>query len=511
MLTGRKYRLELDFGQRLFAERVAGICRSVWNTGLEQRRAYRRRGAFIGYAEQCAQLADAKGEFPWLAKAPAQVLQQTLKDLDEACRRHGTWKVHWKSKARWTPSFRFPTAKQIPVETIDRKWGRVFLPKFGWVKFRLSRPLGGTVKSATVSRDGKHWFISFLIDDGLQTPLAHACSDAVAGVDRGVVTAAVTSDGEFFDRRHATQAGVSSMCPPAEQDERATRVAYLTPGEAERYLRLQRQLARTGKGSRRRGRVVRAMGAVMRRARYRRADFNAQAAHRLTRDYAHIVLEDLDVSAMTASASGTLQEPGSRVAQKSGLNRAILDKGWYGLEVALRSKSRYTGSVIEKVPAAYTSQTCSAPACGRVDAKSRENQALFRCTTCGHTEHADVNAAQCIKARRQAAGPAVSGRGDSGAARVEEASSTPFQSLRRAASCRVSGTGIPVPSASGRGAGQSGRNACGVGGQRVCECVSRGIPCAQGWFPVTGSLYAGTPPSTRGISWWPGFPAIPIS
>ncbi|MGW0193229.1 helix-turn-helix domain-containing protein [Nonomuraea sp. NPDC003201] len=46
--------------QGRFAERLGGICRSVWNTGLEQRRAYRRRGAFIGYAEQCRQLAEAK-------------------------------------------------------------------------------------------------------------------------------------------------------------------------------------------------------------------------------------------------------------------------------------------------------------------------------------------------------------------------------------------------------------------------------------------------------------------
>ncbi|MGW4965494.1 hypothetical protein ACWEPL_50440 [Nonomuraea sp. NPDC004186] len=74
----------------------------MWNTGLEQRRAYRRRGAFIGYAEQCRRLAEAKTDpdCAWLAEAPAQVIQQTLKDLDEACRRHGTWKVRWKSKAR---------------------------------------------------------------------------------------------------------------------------------------------------------------------------------------------------------------------------------------------------------------------------------------------------------------------------------------------------------------------------------------------------------------------------
>ncbi|GGK69081.1 hypothetical protein Ppa06_27530 [Planomonospora parontospora subsp. parontospora] len=126
------------------------------------------------------------------------------------------------------------------------------------------------------------------------------------------------------------------------------------------------------------------------------------------------MLEDLHVRAMTASASGTAAAPGARVAQKSGPNRAILDKGRYGLEVALRSAARYTGSVVSAVPAAYTSQTCSAPACGRVDAKSRESQALFRCTACGQVEHADVNAAKCVKIKGQAAGPVVSGRGDFG-------------------------------------------------------------------------------------------------
>ncbi|GGL41854.1 RNA-guided endonuclease InsQ/TnpB family protein [Planomonospora parontospora] len=425
MLTGRKYRLELDFGQKLLAERIAAACRAVWNTALEQRRAYRRRGAFIGYAEQCRQLADAKKDFPWLAEAPAQALQQTLKDLDQACRRHGTWTVRWKTRTRWRPSFRFPTPKHIPVQTINRRWAQVFLPKIGWVRFRLSRPLGGTVKSATVSRDGAHWFIAFLVEDGQCTPQVHARPETAVGVDRGVITAAVTSDGEFFDRRHATATGVSCPEPPKEgKAERAAEQGYLTPGETERYLRLQRRLARATKGSGRRRRVVRALGVIMGRVRRRRADFTAQAAHRLTRDYAHVVFEDLRVRGMTASASGTAEAPGTRVAQKSGLNKAILDKGWYGLEVAVRAKARYTGSLVSTVPAAYTSQTCSVPACGWVDAKSRESQALFRCTACGQVEHADVNAAKCVKIRGQAAGPVVSGRGDCGGARVGEASST---------------------------------------------------------------------------------------
>ncbi|MFC4059501.1 RNA-guided endonuclease InsQ/TnpB family protein [Planomonospora corallina] len=434
MLTGRRYRLEFDTGQRLLAERVAAVCRSVWNTGPAQRRAYRDRGAFIGYAEQCRQLAEAKKEFPWLAEPPAQVLQQTLKDLDAACRRHGTGRVRWKTRQRWRPSFRFPTPAHVPVQTVNRRWGRVLLPKFGWVPFRLSRPLGGSVRSATVSRDGVHWFIAFVVEDGHRTPEVHARPDAVAGVDRGVVTAAVTSDGEFFDRRHAGPAGVSSMRPPTEgEGEGGKRAGYLSAGEAERYVRLQRRLARARKGSARRAGVAAQIAQLMRRARQRRADFNAQAAHRLTRDYAHIVFEDLNVRAMTASAAGTVDAPGVRVAQKSGLNRAILDKGWYGLEVAVRSKARCTGSIVSMVPAAYTSQTCSAPACGRVDAKSRDSQALFRCTACGHTEHADVNAAKCVKATGQAAGPAVSGRGDLGVAWVGEASST--RSTARGAPC----------------------------------------------------------------------------
>ncbi|WP_371825860.1 RNA-guided endonuclease InsQ/TnpB family protein [Nonomuraea turcica] len=420
VLAGRRYRLEFDFGQRLFAERLGGICRSVWNTGLEQRRAYRRRGAFIGYEAQCRQLAEAKSDpdCAWLAEAPAQVIQQTLKDLDLACRQHGTWKVRWKSKARWRPSFRFPTAKHIPVERISRKWGRVFLPKFGWVRFRLSRPLGGSVKSATVARDGKHWFISFLVDDGLGEVGEHARPGRHVGVDRGVVTAAVTSEGEFFDRRHAGEDGVSSTAPPVEGGDSPGDTGFLSAGEAIRYRRLERKLARSKKGSNRRRRVVRAMGDLMRRARWRRADFNAQAAHRLTRDNAIVTLEKLNVRAMTASVAPKPDpgKPGGYLpngrAAKAGLNKSILDKGWYGLETALRSKARYTGTSIRVVDPAYTSQTCSNPLCGTVDAKSRESQADFRCTSCGHVEHADVNAAKNIKARGYAAGLVVSGRGD---------------------------------------------------------------------------------------------------
>ncbi|MEV5086262.1 helix-turn-helix domain-containing protein, partial [Streptomyces sp. NPDC056159] len=110
MLSGRRYLLDLSPEQEEMCEEFGGICRSVWNTALEQRRDYRRRGAWMNYVPQCAELADAKREHSWLKAAPSHALQQTLKDLDRACRVHGTFRVRWRSKARWSPSFRFPDA-----------------------------------------------------------------------------------------------------------------------------------------------------------------------------------------------------------------------------------------------------------------------------------------------------------------------------------------------------------------------------------------------------------------
>jgi putative transposase len=103
----------------------------VWNTGLEQRRDYRRRGAWINYEQQAHELVDAKAEHPWLKEAPSDCLQQTLRDLDAACRRHGTFKVRWRSACRWVPSFRFPDGSRMKIEKLNRRKSRVKLPKLG--------------------------------------------------------------------------------------------------------------------------------------------------------------------------------------------------------------------------------------------------------------------------------------------------------------------------------------------------------------------------------------------
>ncbi|WP_165693105.1 helix-turn-helix domain-containing protein, partial [Mycobacteroides abscessus] len=84
MLTGRRFRVEFTGEQAEFAEQIGAACRAVWNTGLEQRREYRRRGAWMNYGPQAKELAEAKAEHPWLKDVPGHCLQQTLMDLDRA-------------------------------------------------------------------------------------------------------------------------------------------------------------------------------------------------------------------------------------------------------------------------------------------------------------------------------------------------------------------------------------------------------------------------------------------
>ncbi|WP_226351918.1 transposase [Pseudonocardia sp. ICBG601] len=382
MLAGRKYKLKLTVAQADQCREFGDICRAVWNTALDQRRQYRRRGAWMNYEPQAGELVDAKKEHEWLKAAPSHILQQTLKDLDRACKGRGTFNVRWRSKHRWRPSFRFPAGKSIVVERLNKRWGRAKLPKLGWVQFRMSRSLGGPVRSATVSRDGADWFVSFLVDDGQQTPERHVMPDAGVGVDRGVVAAVATSDGLLIDRN------------------------VVTAGEDARYKYLQRKLARQKRGSNNRKKTLAKMNRLRRRETNRRQDFCSQVAADLTGRNALVALEELRIQNMTRSAAGTVEEPGRQVAQKSGLNRAILAKGWHKLELALRNAARYTGTVVVKVSAAYTSQRCSR--CSEVNPGSRESQARFRCVTCGHEVNADVNAAINVLA----AGRAVAACGD---------------------------------------------------------------------------------------------------
>ncbi|MGZ5391981.1 MAG: RNA-guided endonuclease InsQ/TnpB family protein [Mycobacterium sp.] len=379
-----RYRLLPTAEQTVVLAEHCRHARFVWNLAVEQHHHWQPGRRAPGYNEQCVQLTAARAEHDWLAAGSQTVQQQALRDFAQAMRNFFTGthrRPRWR-KAGVDEGFRQVAVKPHHVERVNRRFSRVWVPKVGWVRLRLSRPVPEGMKSYRVTRDrAGRWHIAFA---HVPDPIAGPHNGSVVGIDRGVVVSAALSTGELL---HAPS---------------------LMPGESKRLKVLQQRLARAQRGSHRRARTKRAIAELKAREAHRRQDWVEKTTTDIARRFDTICIEALDVPAMTRSARGTIEQPGVRVAQKRGLNRAISRSGW-GL-LASRLQHKAFGRV-EQVPAAYTSQQCSV--CGHIAPENRKSQAVFECEACNAGPcNADVNAALNI-----AAGRAVTARGDLGTSR----------------------------------------------------------------------------------------------
>lgn len=362
------FALRPDLAQAVAVEQSAGACRLVWNLALEQRQNHRRQykrivGRSIDYLSQARELTALREQFDFI-RAVSQVSQQrTLRDLDEAYRRAfagGAGFPKFRKKGA-QDSFSFP-GRVVAVERINKRWSRIRLPKIGWVKFRSSRPIAGSIREVGVSRGSAGWRLNICCE----APTVVRDNGLTVGIDRGVTVPLMLSDGTSF--------------------KLPTNVRCLEL----RHRSAQRVVARRQKGSRRWQKAV--AGAASLKARQARA--RKHWAHETTTEiasrYSGVVLEALGTRRLTKSAAGSVNCPGKGVAQKRGLNRAILNVGWYQIARMLSYKvARYV-----EVSAAYTSQTCAS--CGVIDSRSRKSQAVFVCHACGVRDNADRNAAKVI-------------------------------------------------------------------------------------------------------------------
>lgn len=371
MHRGYRFRLYPTEAQAETLGQWVGVTRLVYNLALEQRRDFWRQyraseGRPISYASQCKELTDLRAEVDWIRDVPRHGQEAALKDLDRAFLRFfrgGGFPTTRKMGLNDSTRLRGP---DTPVSTLNAKWGMVRLPKLGLVRFRMSRPVPGDILTTTIMRTGGAWFVTFACDVGTAAP---ANSLPAVGIDRGVATTLALSDG-------------SSIHLPS--------FAALE----KRRIRAQRVLSRRKRGSKRyahQRKALRRIAAKIARARHHHLH---QASASIVARYGVVALEKLNVKAMTASAKGTVEEPGRAVAQKAGLNRSILAQGWSIFASQLEYKLEAAGGRLVYVPAAYTSQTCAE--CGVVDARSRKSQAVFECVACGHADHADTNAARNI-------------------------------------------------------------------------------------------------------------------
>jgi putative transposase len=144
-----------------------------------------------------------------------------------------------------------------------------------------------------------------------------------------------------------------------------------------------------------------------RKIRRQREHFLHVESHRIAKSHGRVIVEKLNVRGMSASAKGTVEAPGKNVRQKAGLSRSILGAGWSMFTNMLRYKLVWNGGELVEVQATYSSQTCSV--CGHIDSASRVSQSEFICTSCGHREHADINAAKVLFSRGNHGGAVCGG------------------------------------------------------------------------------------------------------
>lgn len=333
----------------------AGVCRLVWNLALEQRslhwRNYQARtGDNLNFYTQSAQLTQLRAEFDWVRAVSQTSQQYVLSALDDAFKRFFKGVGGYPRFKKMGHSDCFTCkGREVSVERLNKKWGRVRIPKIGWVKFRWTRDITGKITEATVSRNTLGWQISFACKD---VEVQDFATVGAVGVDRGVAVPIALSDGSNY---HLPR----QMADIDRKTRKAQRIASRRKRGSKRHEIAQKRVAKL---------------------RAKQARVRKHWAHETTTDicrkFGTVVIERLRTKDMTKSGP-----------RKRGLNRAILNVGWHQIEAMLF----YKAARVIKVNPAYTSQTCSE--CGAVDSKSRKNQASFVCTSCGHHANADHNAA----------------------------------------------------------------------------------------------------------------------
>ena len=339
--------------------------RFLWNLALEQRliahdgKAKCERRYPTAF-DQINELTALRAELPWLAAVPRNVCTQLLVELARAWQRCFA-KVadapHWKRKGKDVVNLcePHPSIWRLDIDERDPTCGALHFPKLGPMRVVVHRPLEGTRKTCTLVRDGDQWFASIVCE--IEIPDPDPRVEPVIAIDRGIVHFGATSDGDFIDNPQHLKSALK------------------------RLARAQRSVSRKKKGSRNQIKAKLRVARMHRKVRRQRAHHLHVQSARLAKSHGIVVVEKLNVAGM----------------MKGSCSRSIGDAGWSIFNNMLRYKLTWSGGSLVEVPAAFSSQTCSA--CGHVDAHSRRSQSLFVCIRCGHRGNADINAAKILKGR----------------------------------------------------------------------------------------------------------------
>jgi len=357
-------------------ERVLWCCRTLYNAALEHRiTAWTRCHVSLTRYQQEAELKAIREAMPEYAAIHSHVLQDVLARLDKTYQAFFR-RVQAGERAGF-PRFRgreryhsFTSKEYGNGARLDN--GCLVLSKIGRIAVRWSRPVQGTIKTVTVSREADGWYVCCSCAEVPTQPLP--LTGRETGIDVGLKVFLITADGQSVaNPRHYRRA------------ERARKKA-------------QQRVSRRKQGSHRRRKAVRVLARTHQHVRRQRADFHHKTALALVRAYDTIYVEAIQPANLSRRPTPKQDEDGTYLhngaSQKAGLNTSMHDAGWGHFLSILACKAACAGKRVEAVNPAYTTQDCSG--CGERVYKGLSVRTHV-CTNCGLILDRDENAAKNIQ------------------------------------------------------------------------------------------------------------------
>ena len=351
MLKAFKFKLNPTKAQSILLNKHIGASRFVYNLALETKQtAYAGYRVNLNCFDLIKQLPELKKECEWLKEINSQSLQQPIRNLDNAFTRFFKGQGNFPNFKKKSNGGSFNIPQNVSLEN-----GQLIIPKFKkGIDVVLHRPIKGTIRQATISRTptGKY-FVSILCETGeTNKPKAKIEENTSVGIDLGIKTFLVTSDGEYFDNPKFLRNSISKL----------------------KYV--QRKFSKK-KGKRTKNKLAKLHEKVANQ----RKDFLHKTSSELIKNHDSIAIEDLNIKGMLSNHKLAL---------------AISDCGWGMFVDMLEYKAEWYGKNILKIGRFEPSSKLHAN-CGYINKDLKLSDREWVCPKCFEVVSRDVNASINIK------------------------------------------------------------------------------------------------------------------